>query len=300
MAYDDFLREFAIAQKVPDVPTLLRDYSEKYSFQIHSRKRALDVAEELRSVLAVDLKGLRVLDVGCAYGSFAVEFAKLGCHVVGIDINDKWLKLAEANARGEADCTFLKIDASSYRARKDLKAYGPFDIVVVNDVFEHIFDTAGLLENLKALMRPGARLYFKVPNGLAVRSVISEGHKKVFGISLLAPDYWQMFVTAPFHIYYRRETYFAALFNHYGFKPIKDLITNTDPSIEQTRKHIAADLAKVRKMTVKDEFSPPQYAALRHAVDYYTEEVNNDLETMEWNALFRKYRATFWVGLLQV
>jgi 2-polyprenyl-3-methyl-5-hydroxy-6-metoxy-1,4-benzoquinol methylase len=299
MAYDDFLREFAIAHKIPDVPTLLKDYSDKYSFQIQSRTRALDVVGELKTAVGRDLKGLRVLDVGCAYGSFAVEFSKLGCHVVGIDINDKWLKLAEANARNEADCVFVKMDASAHRARRELRAYGPFDIVVVNDVFEHIFDTAGLLANLKELMSPGASLYFKVPNGMAVRSVISEGHKKVFGISLLAPDYWHMFVTAPFHIYYRRKEYFDALFKHFDLKQVRNLVVNTDPSVEQTRKHIASDLAKVRRQTVKENFTPPQYAALRHAVDYYTVEVNADLEAMPWDDLFAKYRATFWVGLLQ-
>lgn len=98
-----------------------------------------------------------------------------GCHVVGIDVNDKWLRLAEANARDEAECEFIKCDASTYTARAQLAERGPFDLIIINDVFEHIYDTAGLLTNVRAVMSPDALFYYKVPNGWATRSVLSEG-----------------------------------------------------------------------------------------------------------------------------
>jgi hypothetical protein len=63
-----------------------------------------------------------------------------------------------------------------------------FDLVIVNDVFEHIFDTAGLLENLSSLMSKGRKLFFQVPNGLAPRFVISEGHRKGFGVRGYIPN----------------------------------------------------------------------------------------------------------------
>jgi 2-polyprenyl-3-methyl-5-hydroxy-6-metoxy-1,4-benzoquinol methylase len=300
MSHLEFLQAFAEAQKVPDVQTLLTTYADKYSFQIKSRERAIKVAQELSAVLGIDLKGKRVLDVGCAYGAFTIEFAKLGCHVVGIDVNEKWLKLAEANAQGEADCEFIRCDAATYTARKLLAEAGPFDVVIINDVFEHIYDTAALLDNLVAVMQPGAFIYYKVPNGLATRSVISEGHKKVFAISLLAPDYWQFFVTAPFQIYYRREAYFSALFAEKGFRQIRDQVANTDPNIEHTRRAIRSDISKIKQLLKRDKFADAnQYSYAREACKYYIDEVMEDLEKMEWQVLFRKYRATFWSGMLQ-
>ena len=301
MAYQDFLREFSVAQGVPDVQSLLTKFADRYAFQIKSRERAHAVIETVNEAIGGNLAEMRVLDVGCAYGSFAVEYSKLGAHVVGIDISDKWLKLAEANAKDEGDCVFFKCDASARRARQMLAPHGPFDLVLINDVFEHIYDTAGLLENLKAVMKPGGRIYYKVPNGMAVRSAISEGHKRVYGVSLLAPDYWQMFVTAPFNIYYRRESYFTSLFDHYGFVKVRDFTPVTDPSLAQTRKHIRTDLRTFKKGLRAEAFkTPAQYKAVREAGRYYIEEVEQDLEEMEWEPLFRKYRATFWVGMLEL
>ena len=295
-----FLTAFAKAQGLGSVEELTEKHAERYSFQINSRERARKAARLLRDKLDIDLRGQRVLDVGCAYGSFAIEFAKLGAQVVGIDVNDKWLKLADANARDEVDIPFLRCDASTIVARDMLREHGPFDLVIVNDVFEHIYDTAGLLANLTDLMRPGARLYYKIPNGMATKSVLSEGHKKVFGISLLAPDYWPMFVSAPFQIYYRRWEYFDALYERYGFE-INDFVTIHDETEETTRRHITNDVAKIRRRLKLENFeSSKQLNVARDACGYYFSEIASDLadDGMEWRTLFKKYRQTFWEGAL--
>lgn len=301
MTHQAFLQEFARVQGCGTVEDLLRDHAERYSFQISSRERAKSMISLLADRLpALDLRGAKVFDVGCAYGSYSIEMANRGAKVVGIDINDKWLKLADVNAAGEpCDVTFYKVDASSRTALKKIEPHGPFDLVVVNDVFEHIFDTPGLLANLRSTMKPGAFLYFKVPNGMATRSVISEGHKKKFGISLLAPDYWQMFVTAPFHIYYRRKAYFDALFHQFGFKTVIDIAQINDPDIETTRQHIRNDVRKIQQKLKRDNFEQPaQFACLKHACTGYFDEIADDLEHASWSDLYMKYRVTFWEAIM--
>ncbi len=295
-----FLAAFAKAQGLGSVEELTGQHAKRYSFQINSRERARKAATLLHDKLGIELEGRRVLDVGCAYGSFAIEFAKLGAQVVGIDVNEKWLKLADENARDEVAIPFLRCDASTIVARDMLREHGPFDLVIVNDVFEHIYDTAGVLANLTALMRPGACLYYKIPNGLATRSVLSEGHKKVFGISLLAPDYWPMFVSAPFQIYYRRWEYFDALYERYGFD-INDFVPIHDDSEETTKRHITNDVARIRRrLKLKNFESRKQLSVARDACSYYFSEIASDLadERMEWRPLFKKYRQTFWEGAL--
>ncbi|MEI9927196.1 MAG: hypothetical protein WDN44_05145 [Sphingomonas sp.] len=148
------------------------------------------------------------------------------------------------------------------------------------------------------MMAPHASLFFKVPNGLATRHVLLEGHKRVFGISLLAPDYWQKFVKAPFHIYYRRWEYFRALFNEFGFVDLRMLNENTDPSLEATRRHIKGDIKKIKLHLKAENFAnPDQFRTLRVACRYFFDEVTQDLETMAWDDLFFKYRVTFWEGI---
>ena len=300
MAYQDFLEGFSKAQGVGDVHTLLNEFGTRYSFQINSRKRAQDLIKALHKKVAIDPKEMKILDVGCAYGSFTIELAKLGAEVVGIDISDKWLKLAEINARDEVDVVFLNCDASSRKARYQLEQYGPFDLVIINDALEHIYDTAGLLDNLCALLREEGLLYYKVPNGHATRHVLSEGHKKVFGITQLPPDYWHLYVKAPFHIYYRRWEYFDALFNHYNLSHKMHFNEIHDRSIKQTRRHILKDYEKIRAhLELKNFENPIQFAHVRRACEYYFEELETDVEIMDWEELFRKYRVTFWEGVLQ-
>jgi 2-polyprenyl-3-methyl-5-hydroxy-6-metoxy-1,4-benzoquinol methylase len=299
MSYKDFLAAFADVQALESVEDLLNKHSKRYSFQINSRDRAKNAIAMLDQKLGLRWTDLRVLDVGCAYGAFTIELAKRGAKAVGIELSDKWLRLAKINAQDEIDIPFIHCDASSRQARQQLRQYGPFDVVLLNDVFEHIYDTAGLLSNIRFLMKPGGTLYFKVPNGMATRHVLLEGHKGVFGISLLAPDYWQRFVKAPFHIYYRRWEYFAALFNEFGFQDLQILNGNTDENLDATRSHILRDMEAIKEHLKSDKFvTAEQLKTARTACQRYFEEVTEDLECMGWRELHFKYRVTFWEGII--
>lgn len=302
MAYQEFLAEFARMHGVGDVQALLSEHATRYSFQINSRERAKQAIALLSEELGVRWEGLRVLDVGCAYGSFAIELAHLGARPVGIDINRKWLRLAAVNARDEADVPFIDCDASAFKARETLAPYGPFDLVLLNDVLEHIYDTAGLLANLKALMAPGASVYFRVPNGLAVSHVFLEGHKKVFGISLLAPDYWSSFVQAPFHIYYRRWPYFPAMFSAFGFTEPKLFNMRQRRNAERTHGRIHECLDKIHAHLADPAGfeNAEQLAMLRRACDYYFAEIEHDLATLDPTSLYFKYLMTFWMGVTRL
>jgi len=299
MGYRDFLAEFASLQGISGIDHLLEEYSDRFSFQINSRKRGGEMIDLLEEHIGYTFSGKNVLDIGCAYGSFSIEMARKGAQVVGVDVSEKWLMLAELNAYNEVDIPFIHCDASSRDAYDCLKKFGKFDFIVLNDVFEHIYDTDGLLYNLSRLLSEDGLIYYKVPNGLNPRNVLNEGHKKVFGISLLPPDYWQMFVDAPFHIYYRRWGYYRALLDHYNFKSHESLDNNHDNDIGQTRRHIVNDLKNIKDKLVVDNFhTPEQYQAMLTACGYYFNEVERDLKKLAWDSLHHKYRVTFWKGLI--
>lgn len=72
--------------------------------------------------------GLHVLDLGCGDGTTAIPEAKLGAHVLGVDIASNLVEAGNkrAKAEGLAHCTFQEGDAS---ALSDLKDH-TFDLVV--------------------------------------------------------------------------------------------------------------------------------------------------------------------------
>lgn len=300
MSHTDFIAAFSEAQGLSSVDSLLSEYAERYSFQINSRNRAKDAISKLEEFLTIDWRGKKILDVGCAYGAFTIELANRGALPVGIELSEKWLKLASINSSNEADIPFIKCDAASRSAVKLLSSFAPFDVVFVNDVFEHIYDTPALLDNLKNLMAPGGFLYFKVPNGMATRHVLLEGHKRKFGISLLAPDYWSKFVSNPFHIYYRRWEYFAGLFKEFGFTNMSLLNIKHDLDLGITKKHIQKDLYRIKQHLLQESNfdNPDQLAVLKNACHLYFNEVEEDLELMDWDGLFFKYRTNFWEGII--
>ncbi len=299
MAYEDFLEEFARLEGFADARSLLAKHEGRYAFQVDSRNRARQMIEDFERKLGYDFNGKKVLDVGCAYGSFAIELAKKGARAIGVDVSDKWLMLADLNAYREVEVPFLHLDASAREAHERLSPHGPFDFIILNDVLEHIYDTDGLLHNLSRLLAEDGLIYYKVPNGLHPRNVLREGHRKVFGLSLLPPDYWHWFTEAPFHIYYRRWGHYRALLDHHGLHGHVSWDENHDRDIEQTRRHILNDLEKIKDMLQVSNFaSPEHFSVLRRACEYYFREVERDLGNMGWKELHHKYRITFWKGVI--
>lgn len=87
--------------------------------------------------------GERILDVGCGYGAVARSIARQRPKsvVAGLD-NDRG-RLAQARAANNPpNLTFIETDAT--------KAVppGPWDVVVLSNVLEHIFDRIGFLQAL--------------------------------------------------------------------------------------------------------------------------------------------------------
>jgi SAM-dependent methyltransferase len=89
----------------------------------------------------------RVLDVGCGPGTNAAWFA--GADYVGVDINERYLRIARAKYVGR----FVQADLET----ADLTALGAFDTILVNSFLHHLPDEAveRVLRHLHRLLAPG-------------------------------------------------------------------------------------------------------------------------------------------------
>ncbi len=71
--------------------------------------------------------GMSILDVGCGPGRHALEFARRGYRVTGIDISDRFVQIANDAARVESlDASFIRHDARELPGRWG----SAFDVVV--------------------------------------------------------------------------------------------------------------------------------------------------------------------------
>ncbi|HNK53543.1 MAG TPA: bifunctional 2-polyprenyl-6-hydroxyphenol methylase/3-demethylubiquinol 3-O-methyltransferase UbiG [Ottowia sp.] len=108
------------------------------------------------------LKGCRVLDVGCGGGILADAMARHGADVLGIDLAEKSLMVAQLHAL-EAETPRI-----AYRevAAEDLAAQlpGRFDVVTCMEMLEHVPEPASIVRACARLVRPGGWVFFSTIN----------------------------------------------------------------------------------------------------------------------------------------
>ncbi|MGE5149824.1 MAG: bifunctional 2-polyprenyl-6-hydroxyphenol methylase/3-demethylubiquinol 3-O-methyltransferase UbiG [Rhodospirillaceae bacterium] len=108
------------------------------------------------------LAGARVVDVGCGGGILADAMARRGADVLGIDLADRPLKVAQLHAL-EAPPVSL-----AYRlvAAEDLARDRPgeFDVVTCMEMREHVPDPASVVHACATLARPGGWVFFSTLN----------------------------------------------------------------------------------------------------------------------------------------
>lgn len=106
----------------------------------------------------IPVAGKRALDVGCGGGILSDSLARRGAEVLGIDLAEKALKVAQLHAL-EAATPHVRYRAMSVEA---LAAEQPesFDIVTCMEMLEHVPDPASVVKACAALAKPGGWVFF--------------------------------------------------------------------------------------------------------------------------------------------
>jgi 2-polyprenyl-6-hydroxyphenyl methylase / 3-demethylubiquinone-9 3-methyltransferase len=99
------------------------------------------------------LRNARVVDVGCGGGILSEAMALRGANVLGVDLSQAVLEVAELHAiENKVAIQYQSI------AAEELAAAQPqaFDLVTCMEMLEHVPDPAAMLAALATLVKPGA------------------------------------------------------------------------------------------------------------------------------------------------
>jgi 2-polyprenyl-3-methyl-5-hydroxy-6-metoxy-1,4-benzoquinol methylase len=100
----------------------------------------------------IDLRGKRVLEVGCGYGALTRVLAEqYDCEVVGLDIK-RYRQWKEVQVPG-MDLRILDISTA------DTSPLGQFDVVLSFVVLEHVLHQFAFLSAVERLLRPGGKAH---------------------------------------------------------------------------------------------------------------------------------------------
>ncbi len=107
--------------------------------------RAAQILTELQ---LLEIKNLRMLDFGCGTGWFTAILSQFG-DSVGVDL------APEPARKFHPELVFHGVD--------ELPA-GPFDVVISQEVLEHVPDQSSYIATASKLLRPGGYLILTTPN----------------------------------------------------------------------------------------------------------------------------------------
>jgi 2-polyprenyl-3-methyl-5-hydroxy-6-metoxy-1,4-benzoquinol methylase len=144
--------------------TLFENYGEKYDKEVFTRG-TIGECDFIEKEINYNKK-LKILDIGCGTGRHALELAKRGYHLTGIDLSDSLLDRAKKKALAQN----LHIDFQIQDARK-LPFSHEFDLAIM--LCEGAFPLMEtdemnyqILQSAARALKPNGKLIFTTLNGL--------------------------------------------------------------------------------------------------------------------------------------
>lgn len=200
--------------------------------------------------LRVIKPGMRVLDVGSGPGHFARLLRGRQCEVTCVETNEAAARRAEA-----AGFEVLRLDVSA--AGWSSSAGGPYDIVLMLDVLEHLLDPAASLAEVKILLAEDGRLIASVPN---------VGHGAV-SLPLLAGrwDYEAEGLLDESHVrFFVRDTFLDLLHKAgYGLLRLDRVYRSVSETlIEETSRTLGISVSRLETLLAENEGIAWQFVVL--------------------------------------
>jgi SAM-dependent methyltransferase len=109
-------------------------------------------------------EGLRVMEVGCAEGGVLKAFTDKGCFGFGVELQESRLELAKKVFEKELTENRVKLMGKNiYDMDLEKDIDEKFDLILLKDVIEHIYDQDKFLHYIRSFLKPKGHVFFGFP-----------------------------------------------------------------------------------------------------------------------------------------
>jgi len=131
------------------------------------------------------VRGLDVLDVGCGFGGLLIVMHEAGAKSLsGMEIDATRVHWAGERMKAlRFPATLRQFDICRADAIQQL---GTYDLILAQDVIEHVSDPRATIQHISRLLRPGGFVYMQVGNKFSPDQLAGDHHYKLPGITLLS------------------------------------------------------------------------------------------------------------------
>jgi len=110
---------------------------------------------------SVNIKGKKILDVGCGGGILSESLANEGADVTGIDQGDRVIKIAKLHAKESGiKVKYKHINIEDFYKNTDER----FEVITCLEMLEHVPDPNSIINTCSKLLMPGGKIYFSTIN----------------------------------------------------------------------------------------------------------------------------------------
>ena len=110
----------------------------------------------------INLRGRKVLDVGCGGGILSESLASLGAEVTAIDASEKTINIAKAHARKvKSQVTYIHTTTEDILSNKSNQK---FDVITCLEMLEHVPDPSQTINEFSSLLTPKGDLFISTIN----------------------------------------------------------------------------------------------------------------------------------------
>ncbi|QDE40305.1 bifunctional 2-polyprenyl-6-hydroxyphenol methylase/3-demethylubiquinol 3-O-methyltransferase UbiG [Luteibacter pinisoli] len=108
-----------------------------------------------------NLRGAKVVDVGCGGGLLSEALARAGANVTAIDLGAKLIEIAKLHLFESNLQVDYRVQSSEQLAAAEPAS---FDVVCCMEMIEHVPDPLVLIRDLAAMLKPGGQLFLSTLN----------------------------------------------------------------------------------------------------------------------------------------